>query len=96
MPLAGDPHVEVSRVDDARRPAGLVGDQGRQQGGMGGLRLLAAEPAAHPRARADDHVLPEPETMGHHGLDLARVLGRGMDGHLPPSPGMARAAWVSR
>ena len=96
MPLAGHPHVEVSRVNDARRPAGLVGDQGRQQGGMGGLRLLASETPAHPRAGADDHVLAEPETMGDHGLDLARVLGRGVHGHLAPLAGMARAAWVSR
>ena len=52
--------------------------------GVGGLRLLAAETAAHPRADADDHVLAQAETVGHDGLDLARVLGRGVDGHLAP------------
>ena len=61
---------------------GLVGDQGRQQGGMSGLRLLASEPAPHPRADAYDHVLAQAEAMRDHGLDLARVLGRGVDGDL--------------
>ena len=41
--VARHPHIQVSRVDDARRPAGLVRDQGRQERRVSGLRLLTAE-----------------------------------------------------
>ncbi len=53
---------------------------------MGGLRLLAAEPAPHPGADAHDLILPQPEAVRDEPLDLAGVLRRGMDGDQPPAP----------
>ena len=52
MPLA---RIRMSRlrVNQARRPAGLRRNERRDHGGMGRLRLLAAECSAHPGRNAD-------------------------------------------
>ncbi len=97
MPLAGHPHVEVSRIDDPRRPAGLVGDQGRQQGGMGGLRFLAAETARPSACRCRRPCSGAARDSGRRRAWIS--LGFWVEEWTviwPPSPGMARAAWVSR
>ena len=83
VPLAGDAHVVVFVVDDARRAAGFVGHERGHHRGNRGLRFLAAERAAHPLADAHDLVLPDAQHLGHDGLNLGRVLRRGMDDDLP-------------
>ena len=82
MPLAGDLHVLVAGENDPRGRR-VLGHERRQQRGVSGLRLLAAEAAPHPPADADDLVLPKPQAARDDGLDLAGVLRRGVDGDLP-------------
>ena len=57
-------------------------DQRRHQRRDRRLRLLAAEAAAHAPHHADHLVLAAAEHLRDHGLDLARVLRRGVNGHL--------------
>ena len=61
-----------SRTRDG--PAGDVGGERGHGRERVALRLLAAEPAAHPQARDDDLAAGEPEHLGHDALRLARVL----------------------
>ena len=69
--------MSSSRSADLGRAPGLRGDQ--RAGGKRRLRLLAAEPAAHP-ADLDRHVgALEAEQGRDQVLDLARMLGRADD-----------------
>ena len=54
----------------------------RGEGGPGvALRFLAAEAAAHARTLHDDLVARDVQDVGHDGLNLRRVLRRGLDEH---------------
>ena len=82
--LAGERHVLVAVQADAHGPAGHARAE-RGEGGPGvALGFLAAETTAHARAFHDDLVPGQPEHMGHARLDLARVLGGGVDEHRLP------------
>ena len=77
--LAGDHHVVVAVGADLGRPAGLLGDQRGDAGEQVALGLLAAEAAAHAPALDRHGVVGHAQHDRDHVLDLARVLGRGVD-----------------
>ena len=82
VPLARDRHVVVAVVAALGRAAGQPGHQGRHRRRQVALALLAAEAAAH-AARLDRHgVARHAQHVRHLVLDLGRVLGGGMDGHV--------------
>ena len=82
VPLAGEIHVVVAIEPDLAGPAGNARAECRDRGPLRGLRLLAAERAAHAahlhRHIADRHV----EHVGNEMLHLARMLRRGVDQHV--------------
>ena len=92
MALPRRPHVVVLTVDDARGATGAIDHQRRHQRRDRRLRLLAAEAASHPPHQADHLVLAAAQHLGHHGLDLARVLRRGVNEELArfAGPGQGR------
>ena len=77
--LAGDHHVVVAVGPDLRGAAGPLGDERGDAGEQVALRLLAAEAAAHAPALDRHGVVGHAQHDRHHVLDLARVLGRGVD-----------------
>ena len=77
--LAGDHHVVVAVGADLGRAPGLLGDERGDAGEQVALGLLAAEAAAHAPALDRDGVVGHAQHDRHHVLDLARVLGRGVD-----------------
>ena len=79
MPLAGHDHVLVAVRTRLGRTAGLHGDQRGGGGEQRGLRLLAAEAAAHAAHLDGDAVVGLAQHAGDQMLDLGRVLGRGPD-----------------
>ena len=65
MAFAGDLHVLVAGEDAARRAAGSCeATSAARSGGVGALRLLAAEAAAHAPADADHLVLAQTQAAG--------------------------------
>ena len=82
MALAGRAHVVVFAVDDARGATGAIDHQRGHHRRDRGLRFLAAEAAAHALADADHLVLAAAQHLGDDGLDLGRVLRRGVDDDL--------------
>ena len=77
--LAGDDHVVVAVGPELRRPAGRLGDQGRDHGEEAALALLAAEGPTHAPDLDRDRARGHAQHLGHHVLDLAGMLGRGED-----------------
>ncbi len=77
--LAGHRHVVVAVESHLGGAAGLRRDQGAGAGRGGGLRLLAAERAAH-APHLDRHVgMADAEQVGDEVLAFARMLGGGED-----------------
>ena len=74
--LAGHRDVLGAVESHPDRTAGEGRAEGRDRGEPVGLRLLSAEPAAHPQALHGDGMVGETEHMGDDLLGLARVLGR--------------------
>ncbi len=79
--LAGDDHVVVAVGAQLGGAAGLLGDQGRRGGEQVRLGFLAAEGSAHAPDFDGDGVGGDVQHVGDDVLDLAGVLGRGMDQH---------------
>jgi hypothetical protein len=73
--LAGGAHVVVAVEAQLDRPPAGPGEQRGDAGPLGGLRLLAAEAAAHPAAFAAHLVHAPAEGAGHRLLHLGGVLG---------------------
>jgi len=76
VPLAGHRHVVVAVAAEFGGTPGLGRDQRGGGGEQRGLRLLAAERAAHPAHLDRDIGRAEPEHMRDEMLDFARMLGR--------------------
>ena len=76
MAPAGDAHVVVFVVCDARRALGLVRDERGDRRRMRGLALFAAEAAAHPLRDHGDLVDRQSEQMGDDFLHFGRILRR--------------------
>ena len=82
MALAGQAHVVIAIEPDFARPAGEARAERRDCGPLRGLRLLAAECAAH-APHLDRHGdVRHFENLGDEMLHLARVLGRAIDLHV--------------
>jgi len=76
--LAGDHEVVVAVQPQLDRAAELVRGHGRPNGEVAGLRLLAAEAAAHAPALHTHTVVVDAQRVRHPVLCLARVLGAGI------------------
>ena len=80
--LAGQAHVVVAVEAELAGPPGDARGERRDRRPLRRLALLAAEGAAH-AADLDRHRgIGKPEDVGDDVLQLARMLGRGMHGHL--------------
>ena len=79
--LAGDDHVVVAVGAQLGGAAGLLRDEGRRGGEQVRLGFLAAEGSAHAPDFDGDGVGGDVQHVGYDVLDLAGVLGRGMDEH---------------
>ena len=80
--LARGGHVVVAvGADLDRAPEPFGGNRG-QGGELVGLRLLAAKAAAHAPDLDGYGMRRNAERMRHHVLHFARMLGRGIDGHV--------------
>ncbi len=77
--LAGDHEVVVAVQPQLDRVLALARGQGRPYGQVAGLGFLAAEAAAHAPALHRDGVVLQSQRMRHPVLDLARMLGAGID-----------------
>ncbi len=87
MALAGHDHVVVAVEAELAGPARLHGGERRNRRPLGGLRLLAAEAAAH-AANFDRHrMIGAAEHMGDNVLDLGGMLGRAIDDDVAILPG---------
>ena len=84
--LAGHDHVVVAVEADFGRTSGHVGGEGGEAGPLRGLRLLAAEAPAHAAAFAHDPGERDTEHPGHQSLHVRRMLGGGVQEHLPRLP----------
>ena len=83
MALAGDEEVVVAIQAQLDRAANLARRHGGPHGQVAGLRLLAAEAAAHAAAFHAHGVVVHGQRVRHPVLHLARVLGAGVDEPLP-------------
>ena len=78
--LAGGDHVVVAVGPELDRPAGAPCRQRGDGGEDVALGFLAAEPAAHAADLAGDGVARHIQHMRHRMLDLAGMLGGGIEG----------------
>jgi hypothetical protein len=77
--LAGDHEVVVAVQPQLDRAAELVARPRGPHGQVAGLRLLAAEAAAHAPALHPHRVVVDAQRVRHPVLHLAGVLGAGVD-----------------
>ncbi len=82
VPLAGGDHIVVAVGPDLDGTIEFLCGDCRHGGKQIALGFLAPEPAAHAAHHDIDRVGRHAQRMAHHMLDLAGVLGRGMDGDL--------------
>ena len=80
--LAGHDHVVVAVEPELGRTSGPACDEGGDGRHEGGLAFLAAEPSAHAADLDRNRMVRHGEDLGDVVLDLARVLGRGIDEHV--------------
>ena len=81
MALAGHDHVVVAVEPDLGRFARDMGGKRGKRRPLRRLGFLAAKAAAHAAAFAHHRGIGDSQHFGHAMLDLARVLGRGIDQH---------------
>ena len=82
VPLAGEAHVVVAVEAEFARPPGDARGERRDRRPLRRLALLAAERAAHAAHLDGDGGVGKPEHLRDDVLQLARVLGRGVDQHV--------------
>ena len=76
MAAAGNAHVVVFAVRDARRTFEFVRDERGDGGRMRGLTFFSAESAAHSFGHDNDLVDRQSEEVRDHVLHLGRILRR--------------------
>ena len=82
MALAGKHEIIITVIDRFRRPASQMRRQRRRDRRQTALTFLAAKAATH-TAGFDGHgMIAHAENVGDLVLDLAWMLGRGMDQHI--------------
>ena len=82
VPLAGQAHVVVAIEPDLARPPGDARGERRNGGPLRGLRLLAAERAAHAAHLDGDRRVRHVQHLGDQVLAFARMLRRDMHQHV--------------
>ena len=81
--LSGDHHVVVAVIAHLAGPARGAGGDGAGDGKGVALAFLAAKAPAHPPHLDPDRIHRQVQGMGDLVLDFRRMLGRGMDHHIP-------------